>query len=153
VRLGSSDEEPQWQTDSFCQMSPYCSGPHWSRAVCVCVCVFGLSSDEGGPLACRQSAGRRRQNTRLYAHEPLATRHQLLLLRLAQVNRWSHFFKTLNTFSTASVFCGHTIQTFHVVFSSNMKSVNTFPQCLYFLNRQAITPNKIMDCFCIISGC
>ena len=28
-----------------------------------------------------------------------------------------HIFKTLNTISTASVFCGHTIHTFHVVFT------------------------------------
>ncbi len=38
-------------------------------------------------------------------------------------------------------------------FSPNMQSVNTFPQCLHFLNRQAIPPNKIMDCFCSIYEC
>ena len=29
----------------------------------------------------------------------------------------SHIFKTLNTISTKSVLCGHTIHTFHVVFT------------------------------------
>jgi len=31
-----------------------------------------------------------------------------------------------------------------------MMSVNTFAQCLHFLNKQAIPLNKTMDCFCSI---
>ncbi len=42
-----------------------------------------------------------------------------------------HIFKTLNTISTASVFCGHTIHTFHVVFtqyavSEHISTILTF---------------------------
>jgi len=63
-----------------------------------------------------------------------------------------YIFKTLNTISTASIFCGHTIHTFHVVLTQYAVS-EQFPQCLHFLNRQAIPPNKIMDCFCSIYKC
>ncbi len=63
-----------------------------------------------------------------------------------------HIFKTLNTISTASSFVAIPFTHF-MSFSPNMQSVNTFPQCFHFLNRQAIPPNKIMDCFCSIYEC
>ncbi len=60
-----------------------------------------------------------------------------------------HIFKTLNTISTASVFCGHTIHTFHVVFTQYAVSEHN---AYIFLTDKLYLPTKLWIVFVVFTN-